>query len=214
MQHTVIKHAGREVPLYVHDNEYISNVIRSSESFFELPILDWLGRSFPHHKTIVDVGANIGNHAVFFKEFLTFDRLICFEPFPPNLDLLKLNLGSRAEYHQVALSSHEGKCGLRYRPDNLGMVSIDESIPGETPLKTLDSYQFNDVTLLKIDVEEHHTETLKGCRETLKRCQPVALLEGNFDELFPIIADLQYVCIALWQRYATYCFVPISILRK
>jgi hypothetical protein len=65
------------------------------------------------------------------------------------------------------------------------------------------------VTLIKSDVEESHTDVLVGCLDTIRRCSPVLLLEGNFDELFPLIGPLGYVCVAFWKKYNTYCFLKL-----
>lgn len=208
MQLATWEHAGVPFNLYVHDNEYISNVIRTGKRFFEAEILEFARHNFSAgQQTIVDIGANIGNHALFFSAFLKPQRLICFEPFPPNFALLQANLMGRAEVVNMGLGSREKVCGMRYNPENLGICVLDENIPGQIPVRTLDSFRLENVTLIKSDVEESHVDVLMGCLDTIRRCRPVLLIEGNFDELFPLVQPFGYVCVQFWKVYNTYCFV-------
>jgi FkbM family methyltransferase len=210
MQLAQFDYRGVPIKLFVHDNEYISNVIRYQQTFFELPILEWVAINFPQQRTVLDIGANIGNHAYYFRRFVRLERLVCFEPFPPNYELLQRNLGEAAELLPVALGSSERTVGMRFNPENMGICVIDDEIPGNIQIKTLDSYYFENVTLIKMDVEVHHVDVVKGMLDTVKRCRPILLLEGNFDELFPMIQEFGYACIAFWKIYNTYCFVPLT----
>jgi hypothetical protein len=60
--------------------DYISHYICVFETFYELPILQHIETNHYKQKTILDIGANIGNHTCFFENFLEFEKLICFEP--------------------------------------------------------------------------------------------------------------------------------------
>ena len=40
-------------------------------------------------RTLIDVGANIGNHSIFFSKY--FKKILSFEPFPLTFSVLKLN---------------------------------------------------------------------------------------------------------------------------
>ncbi len=42
----------------------------------------------------------------------------------------------------------------------------------------LDSYQFNKVAAIKIDVEKNEPAVLRGARETLERCRPHLIIEA------------------------------------
>ena len=47
----------------------------------------------------------------------------------------------------------------------------------EVELRTLDSYGFEDVAFIKIDVEGHEEAVLAGAGDTLVRAKPVLLIE-------------------------------------
>ena len=158
-------------------------------------------------QTIVDVGANIGNHALFFSQFLRWERIICFEPFPANAAVLRENVGQLAEIHQCALGSSEKRAGLRFSEENFGICIVDQTLPPTIAVRTLDSFALNDVSLVKIDVEGDDLEVLRGAQETLRRCTPIVVVEGDFPDLFGLLAPLGYLCVACWKHYQTYCFL-------
>lgn len=54
------------VPLFLRDG--IQRVIANSKNFFEVEILNDLKKYIPRDAIVVDIGANIGNHTVFFQK--------------------------------------------------------------------------------------------------------------------------------------------------
>lgn len=201
---------NHSIPIALHgEGEAICDIIRQSKTFYEIEILEFLRRNVPVHKVVLDVGANIGNHALYMLEFLTLEKLVCFEPFPPNYALLERNIGARATLEKTALGDSEYTTGMRYVEGNLGSPFLDRGVAGEIPVRTLDSYQFADVTLLKIDVEIHFMEVLRGAVDTIRRCRPVLIVEGKYEELFPFLMQFGYAAVVYWRQYDTHCLVPM-----
>ncbi len=89
--------------------------------------------------------------------------------------------------HDCALSDRDGRVSLSVpmdtRVDRSGCARIgDLEAPGEVmPLtidaRTLDSFGFDDVDFIKIDVEGHERNVLAGASETIRRCRPTLLVE-------------------------------------
>jgi hypothetical protein len=76
----------------IHDKgEIIGDVMVSTNNFFEIEFLDYIAKKFNKQTGILDIGANIGNHSLFFAKFLNCDMVHSFEPFPANVSLLKAN---------------------------------------------------------------------------------------------------------------------------
>lgn len=50
--------------------------------------------------------------------------------------------------------------------------------PGDVPVRTLDSYGFTDVAVIKIDVENMELAVLRGAMETIQRERPVIYAEA------------------------------------
>jgi hypothetical protein len=57
---------------------------------------------------------------------------------------------------------------------------------GDIPLKTLDSFGFEEVDFIKIDVEGYELSVVKGAKETLLREKPFMVIEqkGNDQKFF------------------------------
>lgn len=193
-----LSHLGRNFSLKCHPNDYLTKVIQETGSFYEVAVLETLRRNFPRQGTIIDIGANVGNHALFFANFFESSRLICFEPFAPSYDLLRQNLAGRAEFHPVALGDRAGTCSLQVFPGNLGMCDVIEGQPGAIEMRTLDSYEFENVTLLKIDVENFYLKTFAGAMSTIRRCHPIIIAEADFYQVFPFLQAEGYVCAGYW----------------
>ncbi|HEY3381300.1 MAG TPA: FkbM family methyltransferase [Vicinamibacterales bacterium] len=198
-----IDHAGTSLDLLVHDDEYLSNQIVETGRFYESEILETLRQHFPSQRTIIDVGANIGNHATFFARVLRPKRLVCFEPVPMNFEILQRNLDAHASdlvvhAHPVALGASAGMVAMAVSPANMGGCEVVPGVPGSVEMRTLDSYDYDDVSLLKIDVENWYLDVLKGSIKTLLRSHPVVVTEGPFEEVFPILGRLGYLCTAMW----------------
>ena len=132
--------------------------------------------------TAVDIGANIGNHSVYFSEL--FKKVISFEPNKRTFSLLSLNseLSSNIVAHNYGLSDAEGEVSLNIVPNNTGRSFISNDLTDNSAmieLRTLDSVIDSNerVTLIKIDVEGHEYQALKGAAEVIKKNRPIILFE-------------------------------------
>ena len=95
--------------------------------------------------------------------------------------------------HQMALSSAPGTSKIIIKKDNAGHNYLDNlhlptrtgqirTRPTEPPtetvhLRTLDSYGFEDVDIIKVDVEGHEFDVVQGAEQTILKYQPVVQLE-------------------------------------
>jgi FkbM family methyltransferase len=174
--------------LYPFD-EHISNYIRNTRHFFEINFLDYIVKRYPKHTEIIDIGANIGNHATFFCNYLDCTKIHCYEPVQSNIELLEKNLSpfsNKYQIYQCALSNMEGTLPLyNSQRDNFGGFSLHSYHNGSSfkvsesvPVKTLDSFNFENVSMIKIDVENHENEVLEGAKETIRKYKPILFLEN------------------------------------
>lgn len=95
--------------------------------------------------------------------------------------------------YDVALSSEPGTSEIIIKKDNAGHNYLDNlHLPTRTgqirkrptapptqtvQLKTLDSYNFEDVDIIKVDVEGHEFDVVLGAEQTILKYQPVVQLE-------------------------------------
>lgn len=146
-------------------------------------------------KTALDIGANIGNHSIFFAN--NFKNVYAFEPNPVTYEVLKINCNFVAKHKNImpvnfGLSDKEGSLPFYISPNNIGGSQIidanNESIQDaiQINVKTLD--QLNElkgvsVALIKIDVEGHELNVLKGAKNTILKNMPAVLFEQSASEI-------------------------------
>ena len=148
--------------------------------------LDYL-RRFAAGNVVCDVGANIGNHTLAFAEVAS--RVIAFEPNPLIFELLKLNCRDHPNVTplRLAASDSAGTARASAPRTNYGESRItDAPKDGELPL-TFDLVRLDDVPelnaervgLIKIDVEGHEANVLRGAERLLRRDKPLVVLEQH-----------------------------------
>lgn len=145
--------------------------------------------NIPRRRTMIDVGANIGIFAR--PSAAVFERVICFEPVAKNFEVLTQNLQGldNVELHQVGLSDQDQRVWFELETLKCGhSVQVPEirSNPSfeyyQCDLVTLDSYKFDQVDWIKVDVEGFEMQVLEGARDTIRLNRPWLLLERNGQE--------------------------------
>jgi len=188
---------NKEISINTFDNkEFISGIIIYHKNFYEVQLLDQILKCHPKHNTIVDVGANIGNHVVYFENYLSSQKIICFEPDVNNFTKLCSNIRKKSTVvYNLALSDEYGKCSIcRKEKNNSGTGFVSPGIDVETT--TLDCFNIKDLTLLKIDVEGHEFKVLKGSIETIKKCKPVIFMEVSDERAKNLLFSLGYEIVS------------------
>lgn len=146
----------------------------------------------------IDIGGNVGLWSCELVDH--FEKVIIFEPVKEFIDCLKLNLRrNNFEIHQVALGNQESSVNMKIVEGNTGHTHIDlTSISnGDTLLKKLDSFNFTNVDLIKIDVEGYENQVLEGAYQTILSNKPVIIVEQtrheyqNDKETLPAVKLLQ-----------------------
>jgi FkbM family methyltransferase len=137
--------------------------------------------------TALDLGANIGNHSLFFSDH--FKHVHAFEPHERTFKVLSLNsqLVSNITCHQVGLSDAAGRAHFLVNPANIGasrIVPAGTTGASEIRLTTLDAAVpgIAEIKLIKVDVEGHDYAALVGAKETILAHKPVVLFEQFADD--------------------------------
>lgn len=145
-------------------------------------------------RVAIDVGACYG----FVSEYLSkrYDEVKAFEIVTPVRDCLNENVkrfeNDNVEVFPYGLGEKEGEIDIYFTPSWTGHSShyrnpdiMAGSGKYESVLKcqirTLDSFEFDVVDYIKIDVEGLEVQVLRGAIETIKRCRPVITTEINAD---------------------------------
>jgi FkbM family methyltransferase len=137
-------------------------------------------------RTAVDVGAHVGFWSGYMDK--RFAWIEAFEPVPEFRDCFRRNLRSlEIVLHECALGAAPGRVSMVTPPLDGGIDSGGTHVggEGEIEMRTLDSFNLQNVDFIKIDCEgfEHHV--LEGARETLERCKPCVIVEQKPHKLGP-----------------------------
>jgi FkbM family methyltransferase len=175
--------------LVVFSHDLIGNAI-NTDGVYEKQELDllfsWLHNvDYDFSTTFVDIGANIGNHSLYFSRI--FNKIISFEPNPRVFKLLKLNaeLSNNIECHELALSDKNGVARISFNTTNMGGASLNLTGQRSVEVVTskLDDFAINEkIGIIKIDVEGHELNVLHGASETIKKNQPIILFEQHIED--------------------------------
>jgi FkbM family methyltransferase len=150
--------------------------------------------------TTIDVGANLGVYT--YALWKLSGRVEAFDPLPEYAELIRAFGKGNIGVHQVALSSQAGVQKLHLMGDgaeiDMGRSSLSPLTAGiqtvETEVRTLDQFGFTDVSFIKIDVEGHELEVLKGAVHTLTEQKPNLLVEIEQRHLsYPMSVVFEYL---------------------
>lgn len=158
----------------------------------------------------IDIG---GNRGIFSRWMSKYSKNVHVFECNPNLfkDLEEL-LPINCILYGVALSNTNGETVLRFDSQNTGIgtieasnkldqnIGIKEITSVTVKMIKLDSLSFNNkISFIKIDVEGHELEVLKGAFEVLKKNHPTLLIEiedrhcpGNIENVPKWLSNLNY----------------------
>ena len=107
-------------------------------------------------------------------------------------------------------TDHGGHNHVVLDSDNVKLRDSQNLVP--VPARTLDSYNFQDVDAIKIDVEGSELLVMQGAKETIERCRPSVQVEivpkqctlfgYNPQDLYNFMAQYDYVCVSSVRRPA------------
>ena len=203
-----------EIAMYLPlaERDFIQSRIIQSGNFYEIRMLEGLkslGLIKPG-EVIYDVGANIGNHSLYFASNFAPKKLVAVEPQNVALAILRRNLElnevTDCEVVNCMIGSSLGTGEVtKHGGDNLGGTSFGENPVGSTPMRTLDDVvngcSDGNVDFIKIDVEGMHLQVIDGAKSVLTSARPKIWIElrnfkGEFEEGVNALSEYGYVAAA------------------
>ena len=160
---------------------------------------------------VFDIGANRGIYSYFMQKITSPEKIYAFEPNPREFRLLR-KLFPDINTFNIALSSELGKKTLRVPILNNGLIlttrssiaEINEDIEVKkyvnfsTSTNTVDNIVeklgLTRLDFMKVDVEGHEFEVVKGAQNTLSKMEPTLLIEiEQRHHSFPIDDIFNYI---------------------
>ena len=184
------------------------------DGWFEGRFLEFLQGRFEPGAVALDVGANIGNHAIHLSR--DFAEIHCFEPNPDVFRRLTDNVHSNRldniRLHQAALGDCDDTLMFRENLEgNLGASGFveDDRPSGHSRILRLPVFDADKlvqrlgitrVDFIKIDVEGFELRVLKGLRATIAFNRPIVSFEfhghlagpDDFGKLTACLPDYQF----------------------
>ena len=184
------------------DVDLIQSIIFGNKNYWDIALLKKVDNLLPDNAVILDVGANIGNHTLYWANERKAQKIYAFEPYPYSFKILEKNIENNNLEGVVipcpfGLSDENSRQKIKSFCDtNIGGTGFGKCEDGDFEFKTLDSLDIEEkVDLMKIDVEGSEIEMLHGALEFIKKNKPVICIE-SFCERKPkvdkILGDLGY----------------------
>lgn len=174
-----------EFPKY-YINDYIQQQIIRFGTFYEFKQLKKISAYLPKNAVIIDAGANIGNHTLFFAKIIQAKKIYSFEPIPLTFNILENNIKINSVTDKVnlfnfGLGEIETFASVkRAAPSNIGATYLETQTNDRDNLikiKTIDSLNLEHVDLIKVDVEGMEISLLKGAAQLIKKFHPIIYVE-------------------------------------
>lgn len=182
---------------------------------------------------IFDIGANTGIYSLIAGSVNSRARIVAVEPIARVYEKLLYNIelnGSRITPVNVAMSDHDGKAPIYDHPDSEHVLAVSLrpdwhqqhvrtraiEIDVRTIPTVMQDLALDHVDLLKIDVEGHELNVLKGSRSIIERDRPAMLLEllsrETAEEIAALLVNVDYVFYSIDEK--TWPPVQIDRLEK
>ena len=172
---------GDVMALEVPVDDDIGNRIAVTSHPYEAVELSIVDAFLSPNPAIIDVGANVGNHAIYWA--LTYHAEVsAFEPYHPARRLLDANVtrngvGTLVDVHEQALGEGPGRATPEPRAGNLGATRLRTDPDGQVPVVSLDLLHPQRLDLLKIDIEGNEMAVLHGASHTIAEHRPTVWVE-------------------------------------
>jgi FkbM family methyltransferase len=186
---------GTDVQLWINEPpDTIQTIIDATGTFYEVGALRLLRALLPPAPRIVDIGANFGNHSVYFARICGAEWLLPIEPNPEVVPELRTNLaanGCSADLSclGVAVGARRGQLHLCLDPTDAAILNrggtrlVDnpsQATGPVVPVMPLDELIVDRVDLLKIDVEGMAVSALGA---VIAQYTPLIFIEVGVSEM-------------------------------
>jgi FkbM family methyltransferase len=202
---------GRPIYFFVVNTVDSIQSAHLSGQFYEMEELQLIGRYFQAGQVFLDVGSNVGNHAIFVEKFLQPKSIILIEPNPQAISILHQNLllnrmaKTETRYLGFGLSDCEQRVVIEVPGNNLGGARLVARADGAFRVVPGDSlFQNSRIDFIKIDVEGLELQVLRGLGATVAANRPRIFVEVQDGNGEGFLAWSQAHCYRVAERFRRY----------
>lgn len=207
---TTFSYRGADFKLRgVFEEDYIFKKILKRRCFYELDFLEFFRFVVSREGVVIDAGANIGNHSIYFSRVMK-RRVLAFEPNAATFDVLDLNCKENfadVARFNVGLSEKSGFSDFvidGVLEKNVGMAKLGEKkdSTGCVRLISIDEFlhmnhEISNLAAIKIDVEGYEESVLNGAMKSISKHKPSIFVECqdeiSFQAVSKILEKLDYI---------------------
>ena len=182
---------GRPVTLKLNpfNRQFSPFYFHAFKDGYEVTVARSIRHFLPSDGVFVDVGSNWGYFPLLLASQEVFHgNIFAFEPVPSTYKDLRsvieqAGLRDWVQSFEMAVGAEGGAVTMNL-PRHSGLASIDAEGAGKfkVSVTTLDSFQWERVDVIKVDVEGFEVAVFEGAVETLKRCRPMVVFENGVGE--------------------------------
>ncbi len=218
-----VVHGNHQLKFIVANPNDIIQKLHLEGELYEREELAIIERHYTPGTVFVDIGSNIGNHAIWAATCLGAPRVIGFEPTLGQHTMLCCNvalndLNDVIKVRKLALSSSCGTARISrsfMTTNNSGNASVALAGLGEEVAMSTGDMELSDIgpMFIKIDVEGHEMAVLEGLTQTIRQHSPTLFVEVDMESqsAFENWLDRNnYKVAESFQRYATNCNYVIT----
>lgn len=196
--------SGKTIATIEGDTHIGKWAIESGRLDHDQNMLPLLKPFIPEGGTVIDVGAYIGDHTVFYADCVGENgTVIAIEPNEAAYDCLIYNTHELEQVVRFHAAASNGQNGVKLHPDaNAGATYATDG--GEIRCVTIDDLRLTRCNFIKFDCEGMEPVAIVGAWETIKAHLPSMLIEINEGALmrqnrttsviFGMLDELGYTC--------------------
>jgi len=213
-QEHIVNYRGQKYHFMIDNPSDVIQRDHNRGRFYELEELEYLKSVIPPKSIVIDIGANIGNHSIYFGLVCRAEMVIPFEVNEEAIRLFNRNIERNnagnidLSFLGLALGKADGFVSKRplKQVNNLGATSfVTSSVETEYRVKRLDDLLINiKPNFIKIDVEGMEFDVLSGAMETIINNRPILFIEvreSDTDRYFELMKSINYRTERTSQRY-------------
>lgn len=197
MKFNVSKHASTKLffgeEMRVVTDELVSKALISF-SYTEQALTALIVKMVKGDSVFMDIGTHFGYEALLVSQIVEAGkgRIFCFEPNPYSYRIAEFNLKRypQIELVNAGISSSSGNGFLeKTSADNVAFAKLSTEGNNDSYAVQLvslndfcDSHKIKEIDFVKVDVEGHEMDILKGMGGVLKKQKPILVLEADMPE--------------------------------
>ena len=176
---------------YIKNDSCIGFVLKAGY-YWEEWMFKYIQENYLENTNMIDLGGNIGTTTLLMSEVLSNNcNIFTFEPVYHDIlfkNILDNNLNNKVVIYPCGVGNEIKS--LKIKPvnlsDNINFGALDLMVNLENHCDSvkinivpLDYFNFDNVSLIKIDVENMEIQVLEGCINLIKKCKPTIIIESH-----------------------------------